>query len=338
VRAHSPIDFGLGAAAVWPVADPDKPNITLVTSPPADPLAPEDWSEYKGQTELKHELEIRVKSARLRNEPLDHVLLLSGPGMGKTSIAHLIAKEMGSTLVTCPTPVSESTLINLVRGMSDKDVLFLDEVHQVAQARGQVEALLPLLTSRQTRHGEKLPAVTVVAATTESHKLPQPFIDRFPIRPTFSEYTIAEMREIVQSKAKALDVSLTLVDAHKLAKACDGVPRIATNLVRSARDLQVVNSRPAGWQETLKFSGIRPDGLMRDHENYVKVLYNLYPKQTSTGIVYQSGVANIAKSLGMNKEAVERLERPLIKKGFIELAGNGRRLTSAGLVMVRDIR
>lgn len=321
-----------------PVYEPnvnfDSPEPTRLVS---DPLSPEDWSDYHGQSKLKADLEIRIASAVARGDRLDHVLLMAAPGMGKTTLAKVIAGKMGVDLVICPTPISERELISLIKKMDDRDILFLDECHQVAQARGQAESLLPILATGATRHGVVLPNITAIGATTEPDRLPQPFIDRFPIAPFFEDYTIAEMRAILRGMLARLGVPMADADVHALARAANSVPRLAGNLARAARDLYVVSSDMPRAADILEFCGVRTDGLDRSHERYVATLLWLYGRETVTGTVYKTGLANLCRALDMKRESVERIERHLIKRGLISLTGAGRELTEKGIEMAKKI-
>lgn len=304
-----------------------------------DPLSPPDWSHYKGQSRLKADLDVRIRSATLRGEPLDHVLLIAGPGMGKTTLAKVIASKLGKKLHTCPTPIDETALLRMIkRKMSDGDVLFLDECHQIAQSRGQAEVLLPILQDGKSRHGMKIKKITIVAATTEPDKLPQPFVDRFPIQPHFEEYTISEMRDILSGMLERMDVMLEYSEVHALARASNATPRLAGHLARAARDLYVTGDMvPPTAEEVLNFAQIRPDGLERVHEKYLAALYRFYAKDTAGGTLYRSGIMNLARILDLKPAAVERVERALIKRGLIQLTGSGRELTEEGITLAQAV-
>lgn len=320
--------------------DPSGPNLDLGVDVPqmvTDPMSPADWNEYYGQSQLKADLEVRMRSSVSRDEPLDHVLLSAPPGMGKTSLAKVMASRMGVEIQICPTPIREWRLIELINTMQDRDILFLDECHQIAQARGQAEILLPILASGATRHGEVLPRITVVAATTEPHKLPQAFADRFPVQPWFEEYTIAEMRDILRAMLERMSVPLIYSEIHLLAKAANSVPRIAGNLAKGARDLYTVDGEMPSAERVLEFCGIRPDGLDRTHERYLACLFVLFKKSAEGGVVYRTGVENIGRALDLKRESVERIERQLIKRGYVELASAGRGLTPSGLALAKEV-
>lgn len=322
------IDFG------QPNLSLDAPEPTKIVS---DPLAPEDWSSYHGQAKLKADLEVRTASAVARGDRLDHVLLIAPPGMGKTTLAKVIASKMGVDLVVCPTPISEKELISIIKKMQDNDILFLDECHQISQSRGQAENILPILATGATRHGLALPKITIIGATTEPDKLAQPFIDRFPIVPYFEDYTISEMRAILRGMLNKLGVPMIETDIHNLARAANSVPRLAGNLARAARDLHVVTAAMPRSEDVLEFCGVRTDGMDRNHERYVATLLWLYGKETGTGVVYKTGLANLSRALDMKRESVERIERQLIKRGLISLTGSGRELTDRGVKMAKTI-
>lgn len=317
-----------------PNVDFDAPDPTKIAH---DPLSPEDWSSFHGQSKMKADLEVRIGSALVRGESLDHVLLVASPGMGKTTLAKVIASKMGVDLFVCPTPIKERELIALIKRMQDGDILFLDECHQIGQGRGQAENILPILATGTTRHGVELPKITIVAATTEPDRLSQPFIDRFPIQPYFEDYTISDMRAILRGMLSRLGVPVADVDIHNLARAANSVPRLAGGLARGARDLHAVTSELPRADDVLEFCGIRKDGLDRGHERYVATLLWLYGKDTSTGTVYKTGLANLCRALDMKRESVERIERQLIKRGLISLTGSGRELTDAGVEMGKKV-
>lgn len=290
----------------------------------ADVLRPQSWDDFIGQEALKSRLQIHIDAARREARPLDHIFLYGPKGMGKTSLAAVIAEDKPEALTSLKMPMTEPALLRSIRRFQG-GILFLDEIH--ALSRQLQEFLLPLIEDGyvQDKRGRKtyVPWLTVIAATTERDKVIGPLYDRFHIKPPFSPYTDDEMGLIVQKMAEKLNVTVSEDTAFDLGRATGGVPRIARTLVLAARDLQVVHARrkPAAAEEILDFCCVDPDGLSAEHVRYLE------------NIDYLGGTAgqkNLEMMMQMPPNAIREIERLLVVRNLIEYTSQGRELTPAG--------
>ncbi|NBO10693.1 MAG: Holliday junction branch migration DNA helicase RuvB, partial [Methylophilaceae bacterium] len=216
-------------------------------------LRPKALDEYVGQEKARGQLEIFIDAARSRGEPLDHVLLFGPPGLGKTTLAHIIAKEMGVNLRQTSGPVLERAgdLAALLTNLEPNDVLFIDEIHRLSPVVEEI--LYPAMedyrldimigegpAARSVRLD--LPPFTLVGATTRAGMLTNPLRDRFGIVSRLEFYTSEELARIVQRSAGLLEVSMQGDGALEIAKRSRGTPRIANRLLRRVRDYAQVKS------------------------------------------------------------------------------------------------
>src|SRR5580704_476152 len=210
-------------------------------------LRPSLFSEFTGQPSLKERLEIAVQAAKQRGEALDHLLFSGPPGLGKTTLAHIIAKSMGVNLKCTSGPTIEKAgdLAGLLTNLEEGDVLFIDEIHRLQKTIE--EYLYPAMedfkldiiidsgpNARSVRLN--LPRFTLIGATTRSGLLTAPLLTRFPIRERLDYYNAAQLQQIVVRSARLLDVEIDEKGASEIARRSRGTPRIANNLLRRVRD------------------------------------------------------------------------------------------------------
>lgn len=293
---------------------------------------PTTWDGFIGQDQAKRQLQIACKSAKTRGKPLDHVLIASGvPGIGKTSLAQLIAIEMGGEVVVLSgTPtVNEARII--LSSMSDGDILFFDEVHRAVQGgKGKAEWLLHLLqdgTLVGPLGPEATPKITVIAATTDVGKLPSTIIDRFAHRPVLQPYSEQEGTEIALTLAARLGAEIDISDAARIAKAASNSPRVMRSLLVSVRDL-LETEGAYKFEEVLDWKGLTEDGLTETCQRYLKVML--------TDFQGQAGRAALMDRL-QEPGGLLDTERLLQDKGLIASTKAGRTLTQAGIVRARAL-
>jgi Holliday junction DNA helicase RuvB len=291
-----------------------------------DPFRPDNWSAYVGQEQLKSTLKLHCDASLKRIEPLNHVFLGAPPGVGKTTLAHLIAEQMGDPIVSLTMPVRKMAIFRVVR--EHVGVLFLDELHR--SSKRDLEDLLTLLEDGyiQLENGGKVHNkwLTVVAATTEPQLIIPTVLERFQIRPHFEDYSDVELVEIVRGMAERIGVDLSDDIVEGLGVASGGVPRQARNLVATARDLVTVNGTVT-LSEILEMKQLTSEGLTRDHVNYLNLLYSQDGR---------AGISTLSNILRLHPNAVSNLERLLIMREYIVLTPKGRELSVEGYKQVQQ--
>lgn len=303
---------------------------------------PSGWDEFIGQDNAKARLKVAAASARMRKAPMDHCLIASGvPGVGKTSLALLTAAEMDADICVASGVVDEMAARLAISGMRDGDVFFIDEAHRmVAGGKSKSEWLLHYLQDGVIcgPYGpELMPQVTVIAATTEVGKLPEPVVDRFMVRPAIEAYTDSEAARIAGVLARkmlprklALPADVTLAG---LAAAGNNNPRAIRRVLTALRDLATVGHlKPstAGVYDmsvVCEWAGVTPDGLDRLAQRYLCVLLRDFNGQAG------------AKALQdrLHEAGLGESERVLVDKGLVVKTRLGRVLTTEGAHRARAL-
>jgi Holliday junction DNA helicase RuvB len=301
-------------------------------------LRPTTLSEYVGQAKIREQLEIFIQAARGRTEALDHVLLFGPPGLGKTTLAHIIAREMGVNLRQTSGPVLErpGDLAALLTNLEPRDVLFIDEIHRLSPVVEEI--LYPALEDYQIdiMIGEgpaarsiklDLPPFTLVGATTRAGMLTNPLRDRFGIVARLEFYNQAEIGTIVRRSAGLLEVSLAEDGAAEIARRSRGTPRIANRLLRRVRDYAQVRadgtvSKPVA-DAALEMLDVDALGLdVMDRKLLLAVI-----EKFSGGPV---GIENLAAAIGEERDTIEDVLEPyLIQQGYLQRTSRGRVATVA---------
>lgn len=296
-------------------------------------IRPLTLSEYVGQEELKSNLDVFIKACKIRNESLDHVLLYGPPGLGKTTLAHIIANELGTNLKTASGPAIEKSgdLAAILSTLEPGDVLFIDEIHRMP--RYIEEILYPamedfeldiIIGSEGNSRNIKidLPPFTLVGATTRAGDISSPLRDRFGIVSKLNYYTQKELSQIIKRTSKVLDFSIDDDAALELARRSRKTPRIANRLFKRVRDFALVSGNSVITKEitdeSLKRLNVDKDGLDTIDIEYIQAIINKF----NGGPV---GVETIATSIGEEVSTIEDVVEPyLLQEGFIKRTSRGR--------------
>ena len=314
--------------------DPSTPDIVEENFERA--LRPKKLDEYVGQEKIREQLEIFIDAAKKRNEALDHVLLFGPPGLGKTTLANIIAKEMGVNLRQTSGPVLEKTgdLAALLSNLEENDVLFIDEIHRLSPVIEEI--LYPAMEDYRLdiMIGEgpsarsvklELPPFTLIGATTRAGMLTNPLRDRFGIVSRLEFYTRQELTKIVIRSAGLLEVEIDKEGANEIANRSRGTPRIANRLLRRVRDFAEVKSEgkinKLIADDALKMLDVDLIGLDLMDRSFLLAIIEKF----SGGPV---GLDNIAAAIGEEKETIEDVIEPyLIQQGFLMRTPRGRLAT-----------
>jgi holliday junction DNA helicase RuvB len=328
-------DFGL--------PPPDKRVMSAAAASPNEEaveraLRPKLFDEYVGQTKVREQLEIFIGAAKMRNEAMDHVLLFGPPGLGKTTLSHIIAHELGVNLRQTSGPVLEKPkdLAALLTNLEKNDVLFIDEIHRLSPVVEEI--LYPALEDFQIdiMIGEgpsarsiklDLQPFTLVGATTRAGMLTNPLRDRFGIVSRLEFYTSQELAKIVKRSAALLNVPADEEGGFEIARRSRGTPRIANRLLRRVRDYADVKGKGRITLEiankALAMLDVDPQGLdIMDRKMLEAVIHRF-----DGGPV---GLDNIAASIGEERDTIEDVIEPyLIQQGYLQRTPRGRIATLA---------
>ena len=301
-------------------------------------LRPSLFSEFTGQAKVKERLEITVAAAKQRHEAIDHILLSGPPGLGKTTLAHILAKAMGASLKSTSGPTIEKAgdLAGLLTNLEEGDVLFIDEIHRLQKTIE--EYLYPAMedfkldiiidqgpNARSVRLN--LPRFTLIGATTRSGLLTAPLLTRFPIRERLDYYQADQLQQIIVRSARLLNVEIEEKGAREIARRSRGTPRISNNLLRRVRDFAQVRHEGRITADiadkALAMLEIDENGL---DEMDKRILETVIVKFGGGPV----GLSSLSVAVGEEPDTLEEVYEPyLIMEGYLKRTPQGRVATES---------
>lgn len=308
-------------------------------------LRPVKLSQYIGQHAIKENLNVFIKAAKMREEALDHVILHGPPGLGKTTLANIIAAEMDVNIKTTSGPAIERAgdLAAILSSLEPGDVLFIDEIHRIPRVVEEVlySAMEDFFIDIVIGSGDEvrsiridLPPFTLVGATTRFGSLSAPLRDRFGVQLRLEYYDLESLKHIIERTADIFEVTLPIDSMNELARRSRGTPRIANRLLRRVRDFSMVKEEDEITLETtnhaLKVLEVDPEGLEPVDHKIMRTIIDTY----GGGPV---GLETVAVSIGEEVVTLNDVYEPyLIQRGFLERTPRGRKATAKSFEYFKD--
>lgn len=299
-------------------------------------IRPDSFDEYIGQSDVKENIKVFVKAAKLRGTNLDHVLLYGPPGLGKTTLAHIIANELGTNIKTASGPTIEKSgdLAAILSTLEPNDVLFIDEIHRIPRYIEEIlysameDFKLDIIIGGEGQSRSikiDLPPFTLIGATTRSGDLSAPLRDRFGIMCKLEFYSDEELAEIVKRSARVLDLEIEEDAAHEIAIRSRKTPRIANRLLKRVGDFALVEGNGVITLELIKKAltrlKINESGLDIADVQYLMSIIEKF----NGGPV---GIESIASSIGEEATTIEDVIEPfLLQEGYVKRTSRGRIIT-----------
>ncbi len=296
-------------------------------------LRPKTLKDYIGQSKIKKQLEVFLKSAKTRNKPIDHILITGSAGLGKTSLAQVIANELNRNIIITSAPIldKKGDIAGILASLNEGDILFIDEIHRLNPATEEIlysaleDFCIDVIIGKKTTAKTiriNLPKFTLIGATTRIGMLTNPLISRFGIILKMEFYTEEELKEIIKRSASILGIKITDEGALEIGKVSRGTPRIANRLLKRVYDYSIVHNKDVidleTVKEALKFLGINSYGLDDTDIKYLKLLVEKFNGKPV-------GLNTIVSALAEDKYTVEEIIEPyLLRLGLIERTSRGR--------------
>lgn len=296
-------------------------------------VRPRSFDEFVGQNKIKENLRIYIQATTQRNESLDHVLFCGPPGLGKTTLAHIIATELGSEIKVTSGPVLErpGDLAAILTNLGDKDILFIDEIHRLPRIAEEIlypameDFALDIIVGQGPSARSiklNLPRFTLIGATTRTGLLTSPLRDRFGIINRLDFYKPSDLEKILLRSSQILNTEISKDAASEIAKRSRGTPRIANRLLRRTRDFAQVKGSGVIEQDITDYAlGAMDVDRMGFDEMDRKLLLTIIEKYSGGPV----GLETLASSIREEKDTIEDVYEPyLLQEGFIERTTRGR--------------
>jgi len=296
-------------------------------------LRPKSLEDYIGQEEIKKQLKVFIEASKKLNKPLDHILITGYSGLGKTSLAQVIANELGKNIIITSAPIldKKGDIAGILSSLNEGDVLFIDEIHRLNPAIEELlysameDFVIDIVIGKKTTAKTvrlDLPKFTLIGATTKAGMLTSPLLSRFGIIFNMDFYNVDEIKEIIKRSAKILKADITDEATEEIAKASRGIPRIANQLLKRIHDFSVYKNKKIIDLETakegLKFLGYNEYGLNETDLKYLDILVNKFNMKPV-------GLNTLMATLSLDKYTIEEIIEPyLLRIGLVEKTPRGR--------------